>query len=513
MMMTATNVIGTSPQTLEGFRPSGAAGLGPDQRRDLSLRVLARDQPVTQLATENGVSRKFLYTQAAKAKGALDAAFDPTPDDDEVIFYLPVTKKWIRQFVLALVLVCRSSFRGVIELLRDLFNYDDISVGTVHNIVRKGVTQARGVNEGEDLSGINVGAHDEIFQAGRPVLAGADVNSTYCYLLSDEDRRDETTWGVRLLELSERGLNPDYTIADGGKGLRAGQAAAWETVPCHGDVFHAEAELTKVVSYLENRARGFTAALEKLQRKMERAKKHGNGNTLSKRLAVTRAAQATAVDLARDVRTLSGWLQNDILSLAGPDLATRRELFDFVVAALLERESLCQHRIGPVRRTLENQRDDILAFAGILDEKLADIARHFEVPPHLVHEVCEIQRLDKKTPYYWQREAALHKKLRAACNGSLHELRTAVIEAMDATPRASSIIENLNSRLRNYFFLRRYIGNGYLDLLRFFLNHRRFIRSDRPERVGNSPRQLLTGETHPHWLELLGFELFRQNQP
>ncbi|MDY7009667.1 MAG: hypothetical protein SVV80_02810 [Planctomycetota bacterium] len=79
------------------------------------------------------------------------------------------------------------------------------------------------------------------------------------------------------------------------------------------------------------------------------------------------------------------------------------------------------------------------------------------------------------------------------------------------TPRAGSIVENLNSRLRNYFFLRRHIGNEYLDLLRFFLNHHRFGRSDQPGRVGKSPAKLLTGKTHPHWLEILGFERFLRN--
>ena len=49
------------------------------------------------------------------------------------------------------------------------------------------------------------------------------------------------------------------------------------------------------------------------------------------------------------------------------------------------------------------------------------------------------------------------------------------------------------------------------DLLRFFLNHRRFLRSNRPERVDKSPRELLTGRTHPHWLELLGYERFDRN--
>jgi hypothetical protein len=75
---------------------------------------------------------------------------------------------------------------------------------------------------------------------------------------------------------------------------------------------------------------------------------------------------------------------------------------------------------------------------------------------------------------------------------------------MQHAPRSSSLVENLNSRLRNYFALRRHLGNPYLDLLRFFMNHRRFVRSRRTERQGKSPRELMTGQDHPPWLTLLG---------
>jgi hypothetical protein len=73
------------------------------------------------------------------------------------------------------------------------------------------------------------------------------------------------------------------------------------------------------------------------------------------------------------------------------------------------------------------------------------------------------------------------------------------------------VIENLNSRLRAYFFLRRHLGPDYLALLQFFLNHRRFLRSERPERVGKSPAELLAGEAHPHWLEMLGYTRFSRS--
>ena len=82
---------------------------------------------------------------------------------------------------------------------------------------------------------------------------------------------------------------------------------------------------------------------------------------------------------------------------------------------------------------------------------------------------------------------------------------------MARTPRSSSLVENLNSRLRTYFTLRRHLGSAYLDLLRFFLNHRRFMRSRLAERIGKSPRELMTGESHPHWLTLLDLGLL-QNQ-
>jgi len=62
----------------------------------------------------------------------------------------------------------------------------------------------------------------------------------------------------------------------------------------------------------------------------------------------------------------------------------------------------------------------------------------------------------------------------------------AVSQAMQQTPRASSLVENLNSRLQ-LLFLRRQLGPQYLDLLQFFLNHRTFMRSECPERVGRVP--------------------------
>jgi hypothetical protein len=504
----AASIIGMEAEVVHLFPPrSAAARLGPEERAGLALAVLARREPVTRLAHRHGVSRQFLYRQGRHARRAVSEALAPCEDEQKVLFHLPVTKAWLRQFVNAQVLIGHTSFRGVQEILDAVFDYRDLSLGTVYNILAQTVTQARGINDAQDLGAIRVGAHDEIYQNRRPVLVGADLDSTYCYLLAEEAACDETTWGVHLLDLAQQGLAPDYTVADGGRGLRAGQAAAWPGTPCHGDVFHAEYEFGRLVAFATHRAQRCMAVREALEGRMARARARGAGATLSKRLALARQAEARAVTLADDLRLLADWLQQDILALAGPSLKVRRDLFDFVVQELAAREPLCPHRIGPVRRALEHQRDDLLAFAAVLDERFADLAARFAVPVHLVRQVSELEGLDPAGPAHWSVEG----RLRHYLPDRFHRVQEAVRQVLAETPRASSVIENLNSRLRNYFFLRREIGNDYLHLLRFFLNHRPFRRSEHPERVGRSPAELLTGQDHPHWLELLGFDRFHRN--
>ncbi len=170
-----------------------AASLSPDIRQDIVIQVLSRSQPISHLAATYQVSRKFIYQQGDKAQRSLDESFAPSQGDDDVLFHLPVTKSWLYQLILGVVLICHSSYRGVVELFRDLFDLP-ISIGTVHNRLEATAANATEINQSQDLSGIEVGLHDEIFQADKPVLVGVDAASTYCYLLQGVEHRDEETW-------------------------------------------------------------------------------------------------------------------------------------------------------------------------------------------------------------------------------------------------------------------------------------------------------------------------------
>src|SRR5208337_4147008 len=130
-------------------------------------------------------------------------------------------------------------------------------------------------------------------------------------------------------------------------------------------------------------------------------------------------------------------------------------LFDFVVQELARREGLCPHRIGPVRRALAGQRDDLLAFAGVLEEAFTALAGQFAVPPGWVQQLCQLEALDPNGAAYWQERGPLLAQLGA----KFLPLQQAVRTVLTDTIRASSLVENLNSRLRHYFFLRRELGN------------------------------------------------------
>jgi cell division protein ZapA (FtsZ GTPase activity inhibitor) len=264
------------------------------------------------------------------------------------------------------------------------------------------VAQVRQLHAVKDLSAVHAGGHDEIFQSGQPVLVGVDLDSTYCYLLAAEDQRDGETWAIHLWDLTAQGLQPDYTVADGGKGLRAGQALAWPEVPCYGDTFHAAQELGRLCQRLDNRAYAAINTCDRLERMMHKAKQQHQGQRLSTALAQARQWQTQAIAVADQVRTLAQWLQEDILAFAGSEVATRQALYDFVIdaLALLER---CEQRIQPLRQRLANQRDALLAFARDLDQALAELASRYAVPLKTIRELLHWHHCPANTHAYGSR--------------------------------------------------------------------------------------------------------------
>jgi len=485
-----------------------AKAMPPSQRASVGLQALAGTQSITHLSEELGVSRKFVRQQADKAQSALDDAFSSTATpDDEVLFHLPVTRQWLQQAVLGLTLSCHSSYRGVQEFCHDLLDVH-LSLGTVHNYVHAAIERARPLNAQANLAKVAYAGLDEIYQLDHPVFVAADIDSTYCFLLSHEDRCDGETWALRLMEAEDRDLAPRAFISDFGCAIHFGVKAAFPNVPHRGDIFHGLSEITEAIAVLECRAYQLMAAHHQLQQEMDKMKKQGRpAAVLSRKLALADQAQHKAIELADSITLLARWLRQDVYAVSGLPYADRCVLFDFIRAEWQARVPLCPKKLKPIASLLRNRREQLLAFAAQLDQDLIRLAAQFDVPASIVRNLFDLDQLDERHAKRWARELVLRRQLR----DRFYPLQKAVQYLARHVVRASSIIENINSRLRNYFSLRRQIGSDYLVLLQFFLNHRPLFRSERPERVGKTPAELLSGQPHPHWLDLLGYTRFSRN--
>ncbi len=184
----------------------------------------------------------------------------------------------------------------------------------------------------------------------------------------------EDTWGWYWLEATEQGLEPDYTLVDAGKGLRAGHKAVWKNVPCHGDVWHIFDQGETLGCRLAKKAQGATTQRGKLETQIEKANLKSIRNPLSAKLTKALKNEQKLLKLASDVKILVYWLRMDVLSLAGAHWQERRELMDFVIDELKIRETQEYKGIKALRVALSHQKDDLLAFAHLIDEKLTRIA-------------------------------------------------------------------------------------------------------------------------------------------
>lgn len=479
--------------------------MSSEQKKCVALQVVSKQKSISSLADENNTSRKFIRKQGIKLQEVVDKQFVDTykSNDDDVIYYLPITKAWISQFVIALMLLTNASYRNIIMLLKDVFDYN-ISIGSVNSIFKETVEQARKNNAAEDLSNIDVTANDELYHLNKPILSGIDVSSLYCYLLSEEDKRDEVTWAIHLMDAEEKGLNPQRTIGDDAKGLVSGHKIVFPETPYDYDNFHLSKSLMELRRLFRNRLKTSITVLNTLQQQY--IKSSDDDRDLLEDISIATENEKKIRDVSNTLDTLISWLEHDVLNKAGPTLEERYDLYDFIVIEFKKLEVIGSPRLRAMRITLENKKEAALHFATVLDEEFKQLSHQLKLPVDLMWEICKLQRCDANNNAYYIRSMSLRRVLK----NRFSEIEKQVIDIMDKTERTSSMIENLNGRVRKCIRNRIEIGHGYLDLLRFYMNHKPFVRSARTERKGRTPAEILSGKPHPHWLDLLGFKRFKR---
>ncbi len=131
-------------------------------------------------------------------------------------------------------------------------------------------------------------------------------------------------------------------------------------------------------------------------------------------------------------------------------------------------------------------------------------AQKQDVPYELLTQVYYLRRFDASSQEYSEGWARLHAAY-GYDNALLGKAFTIVETLCRTTKRASSLVENLNSRIRPFLNDKRGMTDYHAQLMRMFLNYRKYPRSRLDFRKGKSPIEILLGtEENFDFFEALG---------
>jgi hypothetical protein len=472
-------------------------------KRDIALEAIKREHTIVEIARRYECSRNTVYEQQEIALTAANNAFEKEHD---VLFYLPVTKDFIHATVVDLWVGCKVSTRDIICHLKNTMDYH-LSIGSVTNILDSASDKASSINDSYNLSPIKDSAADELYHHNKPLLASVDIPSRFCVLLTHADDRDHETWGIHLLDLNDRGYAPEVAILDGAKGLVKGHEVALPETKLRHDNFHCIMDMKNCARFLQNKEASAATAAMKLYQRSINAKNEEKKKEYSDEFAVALDVCTDAEGIHGAFKTLSSWLQDDVLQLAGHPPAERALLFDFIVLEMTFLAEKHPHRIDDIVTTLKTQRNALLDVSNELNDKFTQIATKHSLSIDVIWAICYIARYALDGFKYCEKSS----ELEALIGVKYDEVEDEVLRVLEETHRCSSMIENFNSRLRPYLDKRKFISQKRLALIQFYLNHKPFMRSKHERLKNKSPAEALTGKPHKPYLEMLDFR-FSQRQ-
>lgn len=464
----------------------------------MALDSIRGTKPITDLAKDYKCSRTTVYAQQEKALIATSNAFH-TEDNNDVLFKINATKEFIKQQVLSLFLICKSSYRDTKFFFSTMYNYD-ISIAWIHNIIYEASAVAEKINESYDLSSIKSSASDEVFHQNEPINTTVDIDSRFCAQAIKAGARDGDTWNICLLLLIDQGYKPQTTIIDGATGLLKGYTDAIKTVEIRHDHFHIIRDILNCVRYLSNKEKSATTKVTKLKERLPKT----TNKIKEQKLRILLQKELINLEKFKEAhqtfQLLASWLQHDILQLAGYPPVQRAELYDFILSEITALGIRTQdHRIQEIETSLIFQRDRLLVVSNTLNTEFTAVALKYKLPVTVMWDICYLARYGFDSCKYQQAS----NDLECLIGEQYDAIEDEILNILDNTHRTSSIVENFHSRLHPYLDENKTITQTALNLIRFYLNHKPFMRSAHQRLVNKTPAEALTGKPHKPWLTLL----------
>jgi len=398
------------------------------------------------------------------------------------------------KMVVSLAVDGSASEEGIQRILENNFR-KHISIGRISRILGQAADRAAEFDASIDLSGIRQGANDEIFQCGAPVLTGIDPVSTYVYLLKQGHDRSAATWQAVMEDCKARNLDLEVSISDFGAGLLSGIPKAFPDAVIQPDLFHWLMELGKEVSSQERKAYSLLSEYFQYEDALDGQRVHEK--TFQKLLGLEEKL-GPALDRCDTLQILYGWLKEmtcyngygypDVVSLCGWVLDRMEETAG-------EPGSRLSHAISKARKNLLG----VLVYLQRAEKALMDYAARHGYPTEAFVLLYKISGYQPGSLEY----QGADRRLRRLLKGTYADCYLKVQGILDGVKRASSLVENLNGRLRPYMNLKRMVPEKFLTLLKVYFNTKKYRRSRKAERKRKSPLELLTGQKHKDFYDIV----------
>ena len=277
----------------------------------------------------------------------------------------------------------------------------------------------------------------------------------------------------------DQGLNLVVSVSDAGSGLLKGISAAFPQTDLQSDVFHVLRDLAKEVEKLERSAQKEKDHLENLRCRFlsPRSKKGLLVKIIDLQPKVAKLTEKSSIvsSAYQKIHTYLGFC-----GLPASEVIRHiTSQLEIIESAVPERTQLV-HQVKVFRQKLPST----VRFIDRLFDHFQLEAKRMDVPAAAF--ALEYRR--RAYPDYAPEQYILWKAL-----------------LIDHTVRASSLVENLNGRIRPFMNAKRRIHRSFFPLLQLFLNTKHYRRSRKDERCGKSPLELLTGQPHSPFLTMLGY--------
>ena len=489
------------------FSDSPASLTGGRSHRSLLMGMLGRlaaqkkiDAAMPEIAALFGVSPQAVH-KAVRRAAALEAKLQALPGipSDCIV----ATRRDMDKAILSIALDGHSSIEGIQRVLAIIYGEKfKPSTGYISTLLNRAGAFAAEISRSIPLHGIAQGANDEIFDdSDSPVLTGVDVDSTYIYLMQGMDDRKGETWQLAMETLKGAGLALEVAISDAGTGLLKGVKAAFPEADIQIDIFHVLKDLGGAVHRFKERILKEVAACYDLEKAVSKAGRpwHPKAREQKKRLAERRPGIPAMVEDFDAMECLYTWLC-EMASFSGCDYDEATGLMRWILsemAAVAGRNGGTWELRKEIAR-FEDRMPAAMLFLKRLFRDFSRAAAAMGLPEEAFRLLHRRMGARKHSDGY---AALTREAMEAVGTERWEEARKAHDEIVGGIKRASSMVENVNSRLRPYMNIKKHISSNFYSLVQLHLNTKKCRRSRVKSRQGRSPVELLTGET---WPELIG---------